>query len=70
MACVETGKPMAIEDVDLCPPTGREVDATLEAIASCHSDITFTDGGWDGSRPAVYGHEAANSGRAIGANAT
>jgi len=39
----------------------------LDAVAICHSDITFIDGGWGGSLPAVYGHEAAGKITSVGA---
>lgn len=39
---------------------------TLSACAICHSDISFADGAWGGSLPAVYGHEAAGHITALG----
>lgn len=35
-------------------------------MAICHSDITYAEGGWGGSLPAVYGHEAAGRVSAVG----
>ncbi|HBR36628.1 MAG TPA: zinc-binding dehydrogenase, partial [Sulfitobacter pontiacus] len=57
--CHEFGAPLKIEDVALRAPEGAEVEVTLDAVAICHSDISFASGGWGGSLPAVYGHEAA-----------
>ncbi|WP_420862909.1 zinc-binding dehydrogenase [Algirhabdus cladophorae] len=57
--CHEFGAPLSIEDVDLRAPAGSEIEVTLDAVAICHSDISFASGGWGGSLPAVYGHEAA-----------
>lgn len=57
--CREFGQPFRIEDLDLAPPGRGEVRCAVRAVAICHSDITFADGGWGGSLPAVYGHEAA-----------
>lgn len=57
--CVEFGKPLAIEDLDLAPPGPGEVRVRISACAVCHSDILFADGSWGGALPAVYGHEAA-----------
>lgn len=57
--CHEFGKPLVIEDVQLNEPTFGEVKVRLSACAICHSDITYMDGGWGGTLPAVYGHEAA-----------
>ena len=43
-----------------------EVEVTLKACAICHSDITYLDGGWGGTLPAIYGHEAAGHITAVG----
>lgn len=64
----EFGKPLNIETVNLRAPDQGEVEVTLEACAICHSDISYMDGGWGGSLPAVYGHEAAGKISAIGEN--
>ena len=56
--CHEFGKPLSIEDVELRAPISGEVEVTLAAVAICHSDISYADGAWGGSLPAVYGHEA------------
>ena len=57
--CREFGAPFEIEEVSLAPPGRGEVRCAVRAVAICHSDVTFADGGWGGSLPAVYGHEAA-----------
>ena len=57
--CHAFGSPLSIEDVDLRGPVAGEVEVTLKAVAICHSDISYADGAWGGSLPAVYGHEAA-----------
>ncbi|MEM9764246.1 MAG: Zn-dependent alcohol dehydrogenase [Pseudomonadota bacterium] len=57
--CREFGKPFVIEDLSLAPPQRGEVRCAVKAVAICHSDITVAEGGWGGSLPAVYGHEAA-----------
>ncbi|MDO6796943.1 Zn-dependent alcohol dehydrogenase [Shimia thalassica] len=57
--CHEFGKPLVVEEVQLRAPEMGEVEVTLDAVAICHSDISFADGAWGGSLPAVYGHEAA-----------
>lgn len=64
--CHEFGKPFVIEDVLLRDPGPGEVQVTLEACAVCHSDISYADGGWGGTLPAVYGHEAAGRITALG----
>ncbi len=64
--CHEFGQPLSIEKVALRAPQGAEVEVTLAACAICHSDITYMDGGWGGSLPAVYGHEAAGHVTALG----
>ncbi len=57
--CREFGQPLEIAEVELARPGPGEVRAELRAVAVCHSDVTFADGGWGGDLPAVYGHEAA-----------
>jgi len=68
--CHEFGAPLSIEDVHLRAPEAGEVEVDLDAVAICHSDITYADGGWGGSLPAVYGHEAAGRVRALGPGVT
>jgi S-(hydroxymethyl)glutathione dehydrogenase/alcohol dehydrogenase len=57
--CHEFGQRLTIEEINLRAPEAGEIEVTLEACAICHSDISYIDGGWGGSLPAVYGHEAA-----------
>ncbi|SLN73050.1 Zn-dependent alcohol dehydrogenase [Ruegeria meonggei] len=57
--CHAFGEPLVIEDVLIEPPGTGEVEVTLDAVAICHSDISFASGAWGGFLPAVYGHEAA-----------
>lgn len=64
--CHEFGQPLVIEEVSLRAPQMGEIEVTLEAVAICHSDISFAGGAWGGSLPAVYGHEAAGEITAIG----
>lgn len=64
--CHAFGKPLTVETVDLRTPTDGEVEVTLKAVAICHSDISYADGAWGGSLPAVYGHEAAGHVSATG----
>jgi Zn-dependent alcohol dehydrogenase len=68
--CREFGKPLTIEDVELAPPRAGEVRVKLAACAICHSDIIYADGGWGGTLPAVYGHEAAGIVAAVGEGVT
>lgn len=64
--CHAFGDPLVVEDVDLRAPLAGEVEVTLRAVAICHSDISYADGAWGGSLPAVYGHEAAGHVTALG----
>lgn len=64
--CREFGEPLIIEDIQLAAPETGEVEVTLNAVAICHSDISFADGAWGGHLPAVYGHEAAGIVTALG----
>ena len=65
--CHEFGQPLVVEEVNLRAPEMGEVEVTLEAVAICHSDISYAEGAWGGSLPAVYGHEAAGRVTGIGA---
>ncbi|WP_100369051.1 zinc-binding dehydrogenase [Yoonia maricola] len=64
--CREFGAPLTIETVTLAAPAMGEVEVTLKACAICHSDISYMDGAWGGTLPAVYGHEAAGHISAVG----
>lgn len=64
--CHAFGEPLSVENVELATPTGRSVEVTLDAVAICHSDITFASGAWGGTLPAIYGHEAAGRITALG----
>ncbi len=64
--CHEFGKPLVIEDVEIGDPAFGEVKVKLSACAICHSDITYMDGGWGGTLPAIYGHEAAGIVESVG----
>ena len=64
--CHAFGDPLSVELVDLRAPEAGEVEVTLKAVAICHSDISYADGAWGGSLPAVYGHEAAGHVTALG----
>ncbi|MFT4742906.1 MAG: S-(hydroxymethyl)glutathione dehydrogenase/alcohol dehydrogenase [Yoonia sp.] len=64
--CHEFGKPLTIDTITLRAPDMGEVEVTLKACAICHSDISFADGGWGGTLPAVYGHEAAGHITSVG----
>lgn len=68
--CREFGAPLVIEDVLLADPNMGEVEVTLDAVAICHSDISYADGAWGGHLPAVYGHEAAGIVTKLGAGVT
>uniref|UniRef100_UPI000A7BB790 Zn-dependent alcohol dehydrogenase n=1 Tax=Leisingera sp. F5 TaxID=1813816 RepID=UPI000A7BB790 len=68
--CHEFGAPLVIEEVQLAPPGMGEVEVTLDAVAICHSDISFAEGAWGGHLPAVYGHEAAGVITALGSGIT
>ncbi len=53
------GAPLVIEELNLAAPGPGEVRVRMKAVAICHSDLIFIAGGWGGTPPAVYGHEAA-----------
>jgi len=68
--CREFGVPLQIEDIELAQAGPGEVRVQMVATAICHSDITYADGGWGGTLPAVYGHEGAGIVEAVGAGVT
>lgn len=68
--CYAFGAPLEIEDIQLRAPELGEIEVTLDAVAICHSDISYADGAWGGSLPAVYGHEAAGRVSAVGPGVT
>ncbi len=68
--CHQFGSPLTIEDVVLAAPGPGAVEVKLEAVAICHSDISYAEGAWGGLLPAVYGHEAAGRVTAIGPGVT
>ena len=59
--CMEFGRPLVLEDVELAPPGPGEVRVRVEACGICHSDVAYAAGAWGGALPAVYGHEAAGA---------
>ena len=64
--CRGFGEALSIEEIELDRPRDGEVKVAVRACAICHSDIAFADGAWGGALPAVYGHEAAGTIRAVG----
>ncbi len=64
--CRAFGAPLSIEEVQLAPPARGEVEVAVAACAICQSDLSYIDGGWGGTLPAVYGHEAAGIVSAVG----
>jgi len=64
--CHEFGQPLVIEEIQIAPPGMGEVEVEIDAVAICHSDISFAEGGFGGALPAVYGHEAAGHVTALG----
>jgi Zn-dependent alcohol dehydrogenase len=68
--CHEFGAPLVVQDIQLAAPDMGQVEVTLKAVAICHSDIHYAEGGWGGNLPAVYGHEAAGVISAVGPGVT
>ena len=59
-------EPMAIEDVDIALPIGREVLVRVAAVGLCHSDLHVFDGSYPNVLPAILGHEVAGVVERIG----
>jgi S-(hydroxymethyl)glutathione dehydrogenase / alcohol dehydrogenase len=57
--CRAFGTPLIIEAIELREPGPGEIRVKLAACGICYSDISYIDGAWGGTLPAVYGHEAA-----------
>ncbi|NKX46331.1 alcohol dehydrogenase catalytic domain-containing protein [Roseicyclus persicicus] len=68
--CRAFGAPLQIETLTLRDPGPGEIEVTIEAVAICHSDISYMEGAWGGPLPAVYGHEAAGRVTALGPGVT
>ncbi len=66
--CHAFKSPLVIEPIQIRSPEAGEVCVDIHAVAICHSDISYADGAWGGSLPAVYGHEAAGIVSAVGPN--
>ncbi|SDL06570.1 alcohol dehydrogenase catalytic domain-containing protein [Aliiruegeria lutimaris] len=64
--CRAFNAPLTIETLTLAAPGAGEVQVEMEAVAICHSDISYIDGGWGGTLPAVYGHEGVGRVTAAG----
>ena len=67
--CHAFGQPLTVEDIQIRAPQGSEVEVTIDAVAVCQSDISYAEGAWGGTLPAVYGHEAAGRVTATGPSA-
>jgi S-(hydroxymethyl)glutathione dehydrogenase/alcohol dehydrogenase len=65
-------EPLAIEDVEVDQPWGREVLVRTVATGVCHSDLHVVDGlgRFPLDRPYVLGHEGAGIVEAVGADVT
>lgn len=68
--CRGFGEPLAVEELELAAPGPDEVRVDIAACAVCHSDVTFADGAWGGTLPAVSGHEAAGRVSEVGPGVT
>ncbi|TFL16462.1 alcohol dehydrogenase catalytic domain-containing protein [Jannaschia formosa] len=68
--CRAFGSPLEIETLRLADPGPGEAQVEIEAVAICHSDITYAEGGFGGDLPAVYGHEAVGRVARLGEGVT
>ncbi|WP_090967911.1 alcohol dehydrogenase catalytic domain-containing protein [Nocardioides exalbidus] len=62
--------PLTVAELDLEPPTGREVLVRMEAAGICHSDLSVVDGNRPRPVPMLLGHEACGRVEAVGPDAT
>ncbi len=68
--CHAHGQPLTIDTLTIRDPGAHEIEVTLDAVAICHSDISYMQGAWGGVLPAVYGHEAAGRVTKLGQGVT
>lgn len=68
--CRAFDAPLTIEEITLRAPRAGEVEVAIEAVAICGSDISYLDGGFPCTLPAVFGHEAAGRISALGPEVT
>lgn len=68
--CRAFGQPLVVEDLNLAATGPSEVRVAVSAVAICHSDISYADGSWGGTLPAVYGHECSGVVEEVGAGVT
>lgn len=68
--CTAFDAPLRIEELRLRDPLPGEIAIRTEAVAVCHSDISFAEGAWGGDLPMVLGHEAAGIVTGLGAGVT
>jgi S-(hydroxymethyl)glutathione dehydrogenase/alcohol dehydrogenase len=67
----EPGRPVAIEEVELDPPSAGEVLVRVAAAGVCHSDVRLAAGELGPGRwPMVLGHEGAGVVEAVGDGVT
>jgi len=59
--CRQFDAPLSFENVTLAEASGHAMKVKIEACAICHSDITYMRGGWGGTPPLLFGHEAAGT---------
>ena len=60
---VETGGPLAIEEIEPAPPGPRDVVVQLGASGVCHSDLSIKNGYVPMMPRMVLGHEGAGNHR-------
>lgn len=68
--CRSFGETLSMENVNIAAPTGHAMKVKINACAICHSDITYMRGGWGGTPPLLFGHEAAGTIEEIGDEVT
>lgn len=59
--CRQFDAPLSFENISLAHASGHAMKVKIEACAICHSDITYMQGGWGGTPPLLFGHEAAGT---------
>ncbi|XP_068246363.1 alcohol dehydrogenase class-3-like [Palaemon carinicauda] len=66
----EQSQPIAIEEIEVAPPTGKEVRIKIVSAGLCHTDVSGWNGGFPNSFPSVLGHEGSGIVESVGEGVT
>lgn len=67
---VEPNKPLVIDEIEVADPGATDVLIRLDAASLCHSDLSYIEGKFRHSLPAIFGHEGIGEVVQVGADVT